>query len=373
MNSKERDGEDKDMRFRTIVVTKRRLTVFVLCTAAAAAAVFWAARADTAARLGEEIYSAMIDESIGKGGGAKAELERISKAAAGFDMNEPQTIVGNYMGSDAEDTAELPQDTPVPPAEEEVQIPAEGLPSKAEIDSAGDISLNNATDYSVNLGELCAEDLDFKIDMNEVSVLVMHTHTTECYDGDEMPGETERTTDESKNMIEVGNVICDTLEEYGIRTYHDTAFHDYPSYQGSYTRAMTTIEQDMSEYPGIRVVLDVHRDAFVYEDGTKLTVTYDGAEIPTSRVMIVSGTDSMGLYNPNWRENLKFAAKIQNAAELMYPGFMRPINLREERFNLHATEGSLILEVGSNGNTLEEAKNAGRNIAKAIAAVLVND
>lgn len=370
MNSKEKDGEDKNMRFRAIVVTRRRLAAFMLSAAAVSAAVFFAAKADI--RLKEAVHSAMIDEGIGEGGGVTAELKHMAEIVAGFDMREPQTIIGNYMGSDATDAAELPQDTPVPPAEE-VQIPAEGLPSKAEIDSAGDISLNNATDYSVNLGELCAEDLDFKIDMNEVSVLVMHTHTTECYDGDEMPGETERTTDESKNMIEVGNVICATLEEYGIKTYHDTAFHDYPSYQGSYTRAMTTIERDMGEYPKISVVLDVHRDAFVYEDGTKLTVSYDGAEKPTSRVMIVTGTDSMGLYNPNWRENLKFAAKIQNAAELMYPGFMRPINLREERFNLHATEGSLILEVGSNGNTLEEAKNAGRNIAKAIAAVLVND
>ena len=78
----------------------------------------------------------------------------------------------------------------------------------------------------------------------------------------------------------------------------------------------------------------------------------------------------MGLWHENWQENLKFAAKIQNAAEIMYPGVMRPINLRKERFNEHMTKGSLILEVGSNGNTLAQAKEGGKDVARAIAAVL---
>lgn len=165
-------------------------------------------------------------------------------------------------------------------------------------------------------------------------------------------------------------MICRVLEENGIKTVHDTTYHDYPSYQGSYTRALSTIETQLKNNPSIEIVLDVHRDAFIYSDGSKLAVTCEENGISTAQVMLVVGTNSMGLWHENWQENLKFAAKIQNAAEIMYPGVMRPINLRKERFNEHMTKGSLILEVGSNGNTLAQAKEGGKDVARAIAAVL---
>ena len=116
--------------------------------------------------------------------------------------------------------------------------------------------------------------------------------------------------------------------------------------------------------------MDIHRDGYVYADGTKLQKTTEINGEKTAQVMIVSGTDSMGLENPNWRENLKLGTKIQSAASIMYPTLMRPVNLRKERFNLHLTTGSLLIEVGANGNTLEEAIRGGHYFAKALAAVL---
>ena len=84
-----------------------------------------------------------------------------------------------------------------------------------------------------------------------------------------------------------------------------------------YKRQLTTIDENLKKYPSIKVVLDVHRDAFIYEDGSKLKVTCDQNGISTAKVMLVVGTDSMGLSHPNWRGNLNFAAKIQNVAEQM--------------------------------------------------------
>lgn len=373
MNSSNNECEDKNMKFHTVIITKNTLIVALISAIAVTFIGIFEAVSEIKTEYSPDAYKNIIDEGAGTDTKTVERGLEILKKIIGFDINEPQTIVKKFSGTDInineEEKKRRIEDMDI---YEEAEVGEPSFPSGEEINTAHDLSINNATEYDVDIEELCSEPLGFSIDDNGPQVLVMHTHTTECYNGDQMSGETERTTDAEKSVVAVGNVICNTLEEYGIKSYHDTTFHDYPSYQGSYTRALTTINTILEENPSIKVVLDVHRDAFVYSDGTKLTVSYEGAEYPTARVMLVSGTDSMGLYNPNWRENLKFAAKIQNAAQIMYPGFMRSINLRTERFNLHTTTGSLIIEVGSNGNTLEEAKNGARNVARAIAAVLAN-
>ncbi len=355
------------MKFRAVVVTKKRLVTALASAVIIAATGISGAKSDIKYPINGDMCYNMIDAGVGQG--RKINIRSGLKRLLGFDIYDPKTIIDKAMGNkrEREDHGEEEPDNAAETGGDSTE-----LPGKDMINSGVGLSINNATDYNVDPEALCGEELSFSVSGDDVSVLVMHTHTTECYDGDQMEGESERTTDPQKSVVAVGDVICDTLESYGIHCYHDTAVHDYPSYQGSYTRALRTVEKDMDTYRNVKVVLDVHRDAFVYSDGTKLRVVCEGAKSPTSQVMLVSGTDGMGLYDPDWRENLKFAAKIQSAANIMYPGLMRPINLRTERFNLHMTRGSLILEVGSNGNTLEEALNAGRNIAKAIAAVLVN-
>ncbi|MCD8390307.1 MAG: stage II sporulation protein P, partial [Firmicutes bacterium] len=378
------------MKFRAFVITKNSMIVGALCLAAVAAicAVF--------ARLPHYENGALNESMLKRGIADDEELNIADKIKSFLGISDPAAIAENEMGVRPE-TSEDAENETAPDAEndaaEEIDesldnesageetdaefaesAPSAAFPSKEEISAGGHLSMNNATDYDVDLEALCAAELGFSITDDGPQVLVVHTHTTECYDGDQMSGETERTTDESKNVVAVGEVICQTLEKYGIKTYHDRTYHDYPTYQGAYTRELTTVTSILEQYPSIKVVLDVHRDAFIYEDGSKLKVDRENAECPTAKVMIVAGTDSMGLYHPNWRENLKLAAKLQNAAEIMYPGLTRSIDLRQERFNMHMTTGSLLLEVGSNGNTLEEALNAGENIAEALAACrFVND
>lgn len=357
------------MKFKAVVVTRKKLIIAAISCAVIAATGVFEATTRVNVKLSDDTYSSIISSAVGEGA-RKPDFKEMLKVFLGFDIERPETIIDGYMGIDTDNENTADEEEP----QQEQKQAEPPFPSKEEIAAAaGELYMNNATEYNVDLKGLCAGDLGFKIEDNgKPQVLIMHTHTTECYSGDEMPGETERTTDTEKSVAAVGDVIASTLEEYGISTYHDTTFHDYPSYQGAYTRSLATVTELMKKYPSVKIVLDVHRDAFVYTDGTRLRVVDENADAPTAQVMLVSGTDSMGLDNPNWRENLKFAAKIQNAARIMYPGLMRSIDLRTERFNLHMTTGSLILEVGSNGNTLEEAKNAGRDIARVIAAVLAN-
>ena len=370
------------MAFKTICISGKKLKAVIFIPLAAiitTAAVTAALKAgETVAVFNDIGYTDILDESL-PSEESSFDIKKFIDKIIGFDAKEPQSIIENF--SPVFETNNTPQpisteapSTPAPtfsPTTAPISQSTPPFPSKAEISAGVGLELNNATAYSVNLKELCAKELDFNIVKNsEPQVLIMHTHTTECFNGDAMNGETERNADESKNMIAVGEVIAQTLENNGIHCVHDKTVHDYPSYQGAYTRALSTIDYNLKQYPQIKIVLDIHRDAFIYPDGSKLTVICNQNGVPTAKVMQVVGTDSLGLSHPNWRDNLTLAAKIQSAANIMYPQMMRPINLRRERFNMHMTKGSLLLEIGSNGNTIEEAKEGGKNIANVIAAVL---
>lgn len=376
------------MLFKTIRINKTKAAAFICAVAAAAAAAFiFAHRSktadvfnDTSGSAQSTEYEEILGEALphGDGGDIKSDIKSLIANVLGFDAEKPESVIAEFspvfdVSPSPAETAP-PEETPAPsedPAASAAPVMTAEFPSKAEINAGAGLQLNNATSYSVDLNQLCAEELDFSAEQNSSpQVLIVHTHTTECYDGDAMNGETERSTDETKNVIAVGNVIAETLEQNGIRCVHDKTVHDYPTYQSAYTRTLSTIDYNLKQYPDIKIVLDVHRDAYIYPDGSKLKVTCDTDGVSTAQVMLVLGTDSLGLSHPSWRKNLSLAAKLQSAANIMYPGMMRPINLRRERFNMHMTTGSMLLEIGSNGNTLDEAKAGGRNIANALSAVL---
>ncbi len=390
-------------KFRTFIITKQKIYIAGIAVAAAAALSVTAAivfsgdntdnnneqEAVAAYSSAEdEMYKTIIDDVLPEEDD-KTSLKDIIKKIIGFDTDKPDTILNSAssaIGEAAGSTDEpVDADTPdISPTETITESPNEQngqneqktaaaqLPSHEEITNSVGLEINNATNYNVDLDSMCAAELATKLTYDGPEVLIVHTHTTECFDGDAMSGESERTTNPDYNMCAVGDVIAQTLESHGIQTIHDTTIHDYPTYQSAYTRTLETINKNMEQYPSIKVVLDVHRDAYIYNDGSKLRVAANINGMETAQVMLVLGTDSMGLYHPYWRDNLTLACKIQNAAEIMYPGLMRPINLRRERFNMHVTRGSLLLEIGSNGNSLEEAKTAGGYIANAIAAALIN-
>ena len=164
--------------------------------------------------------------------------------------------------------------------------------------------------------------------------------------------------------------MAEVFESHGIKGYHDKTVHDYPSYNGAYQRAAQTISANLQKNKGINVVLDVHRDGITKADGTKVKLVADVNGEDTAQVMLVVGS-SQNLQHDNWQENFCFASHIQAKAIELFPSLMRPVDLRQERFNQQLTAGSLIVEVGTNGNTLDEAIRGGRDIAEAISQVLM--
>lgn len=222
--------------------------------------------------------------------------------------------------------------------------------------------------------ELLAE-LPFKVEKNsdEPQILIMHTHATESYQNyPELfydPEYSCRDTDVNKNMVSVGKIIADKLNELGYNTLHDATLHDYPSYNASYGRSKATVEKYLEQYPSIKVVLDVHRDAIERSDGTRIkpVVSINGKRY--AQVMIISGADNGYLNMPNYKKNLRFASHFQNAMETLYPGFTRPILFDYRNYNQQLTTGSLLIEVGGHANTLEEAQNSAALIAYSLADV----
>ena len=271
------------------------------------------------------------------------------------------TIIDGYTKLVSEHTP-----TPSPKASDKIEsilIPETPKTEERTITVVEEIK--NQTGKSPDINNLINQPLYFENDKCEPEVLIIHTHTTESY------FETDRNLDEKKNMISVGKVIKEKLEKAGVKAIHDATVHDYPSYNSSYTRSAATTKKHIQNNPNIKVVLDIHRDAVATDDGSKMSLVTNINGEKTAQLMFVVGTDAQ-LAHENWQENLKLALKLQHKANELYPTLMRPINLREQRFNQQLSNGSIIIEVGSNGNTLDEAKRGAELIADVIAKVLLN-
>ncbi len=196
-------------------------------------------------------------------------------------------------------------------------------------------------------------------DKSEPVVLIFHTHTTESYllsdNGVFYDGYETRSTDSSKNMVRVGDEICRVLEANGIGYIHDTQIYD-ESYEGAYSRSRVSVERYLEEYPSIQIVLDVHRDAIYYSDTerAKPTAEIDGRK--AAQIMIITGAEEGYISDfPDWEANLRFALCFQKTAEDKYPGLMKPLYFCQRKYNMDTAKCSLLLEMGTDANTLDEA------------------
>lgn len=225
---------------------------------------------------------------------------------------------------------------------------------------------------------LLAPDFGIVLDapQDEPQILIMHTHTTESYQPDESgfydPEYICRTTDSSKNMAAVGDAMARVFEERGIRTYHDTTVHDYPSYNGSYDRSRETVTAILEKYPSIKVVLDVHRDAIERESGEIIAPMVNIGGKSCAQVMIICGCDDGTMGMPNCMKNLRTASLFEQHMESRYKGLTRPVLYDYRKYNQDLTTGSLLIEVGGHGNSLEQAVYAGELSAEGIADALIS-
>ena len=242
---------------------------------------------------------------------------------------------------------------------------------------AGSIK-NNTRQTAADIAAEAAQPLPFAIEKDSAApqVLIMHTHATEDYRLSAglwfTPGDGARSTDRSINMCAVGRVMADTLNAAGICTLHDETLNDYPSYTGSYANSRAVVQRYLAQYPSIKVVLDVHRDAIETEGGSRMApvCTVDGRQ--AAQVMIICGCDNGGSVQlPDWRQNLRFAAAWERSMEGMYPGFTRPVLFSYRFYNQDLTTGSLLIEIGGHGNNLNEALYAGQLAANGLVQALL--
>lgn len=267
---------------------------------------------------------------------------------------------------------EVAQDSEVPLIIVENGVPARTLVPTSEKGYilAGDSYIDNRSDKVFD-----ASLFDGTFDAHlfgggEPEVLIVHTHGSEAYtmpEGREyVPSGDCRTTDENFSVVRVGEEIAYTLRNAGIQVLHATTLHDYPEYSGAYDRSLRTVEDYLERYPSIALVLDVHRDAVSDSNGTMYKVVSGVTGMNAAQMSFVIGTDGGGLTHPLWSENLKLAAAIQQTLCDTCPTLMRPITVRNSRYNQHTTTGSLLVEMGAAGNSLEEALLSARLLGRAI-------
>ena len=168
----------------------------------------------------------------------------------------------------------------------------------------------------------------------------------------------------------VGDAMAEALEARGYRVLHDKTLCDYPEYNGAYSRSREVIRKDLEEYPSICLVLDVHRDAVSDGSGGQLRMAAELDGQAVAQIMLVVGSDDGGLEHPDWEQNLSLAAALQGILAQESPGMARPLNLRSERFNQDLGPLGLLIEVGSSGNTLEEALRAADRLSQGLADLL---
>ena len=232
------------------------------------------------------------------------------------------------------------------------------------------------SNYNLDIKKLLNTSAKCKIKKNAgYQVLIVHTHTTESYAEKSQDWYSKkynpRTTDKSESVVAVADEIEKKLEAAGIRTLHITTYHDYPEYTGAYDRARKTIKAYLKKYPSIEMVIDVHRDSITREDGTKIKPTAKINGKKAAQVMIITGCDNEGKLDfGGWRDNSIIAVQLQKKMADKYAGLARPLYFAPFRYNMDLTPNSLLIEFGTDVNTLSEAKYSGQLVGNCLVDVL---
>ncbi len=273
------------------------------------------------------------------------------------ENNEPENLVKNENSSEDIILAEI-------------GLPTEVITPNAITESfnvqLGSVKIKNETEYIIS-----EDTYNSILNFENKNILIFQTHTCESYTPTELNSYVAsgnyRTIDLEKSVAQVGEELRIQLNEYGYSVYHDQTYHDYPSYTGSYTNSLQTVESILTTVSS-DIIFDIHRDAIGSITDYAPTVRIGNEE--AAQLMFVIGTNSGGLWHPNWETNLAFAVKIQEKANEMYPGLFKPILLTESRYNQHTGKYASIIEVGATGNTLEQAEVSMKYLAKVIDEVL---
>lgn len=273
---------------------------------------------------------------------------------------------GNEPGISSEDLEEQDRAKEEVPTEVKTEVLPSNVPAKYT-NTHNSVQIKNESKYTLTEDMLSTDG----VTVNNKNILIFHTHTCESY----TPTETSkynqtgnfRTTDLNFSVARVGTELQNQLKSYGYNVIHNTTYHDYPSYNGSYGNSLATVQNLLKTNKDFDVVIDVHRDAIA--DSTYAPTVKIGDEY-VAQLMFVIGTNGSGLEHDNWVQNLKFAIKVQEKANEMYPGLFKPMIVRNSRYNQNVSKAASIIEVGATGNTLEQSNTSMKYLAKVLSEVM---
>lgn len=237
------------------------------------------------------------------------------------------------------------------------------------------IYVKNTTETkALDIEQVLSEPLELSIDKSKPAVLIFHSHTSEGYELIERDwyaqDYTSRSNDENINIVRVGTEIADYLTSLGYTVIHDKTIHD-DSYNDSYPNSRETVARHLEEHPEIQIVLDIHRDSVTQTNGDKLKFINSIGGKKAAQLMIITGAEEGKVEDfPDWEYNLRFALSLQKKCTEMFPGLMRPVLFSQRKYNMDMTRFSLLIEMGSEANTLEEACYSGRMLAASLAALM---
>lgn len=279
---------------------------------------------------------------------------------------QKENTVATTNTQEEEKTENISKEQPLEKAETNVETEVQESDVKETYTSEyNGVKIKNETDY-----KLTKEILTPDIDINKENILIFHTHTCESYTESEKYKYKQtgnyRTTDKNYTVVNVGRELDRQLQGYGYKVIHDETYHDYPSYSGSYSNSYKTVTNLLEENKDTDIVIDLHRDAI--GDNTYAPTVKIGDEYAAQLMFVMGGNISKE--HPNWQQNLKFAVKIQEKANEMYPGLFKPIILRDASYNQQTAKAACIIEVGATGNTMEHALTSMKYLAKVISEAL---
>ena len=297
-------------------------------------------------------------------------IESPLKIALGIELEMMSSLSNeeeeNKNIADSNNTKEETKNEQEEPLEQaktglQTEVQSSNVPNKYTVQYNG-VKIKNETKY-----KLTKEILTPNINIKTENILIFHTHASESYTSSEKykykPTGNFRTTDKNYSVIRVGRELDKQLKSYGYKVTHNETLHDYPSYSGSYDNSLKTVSNILEKNKDTDIVIDIHRDAIA---DSKYAPTVKIGDDYAAQLMFVIGSDGGSTKHENWQENLKFAVKIQEKANELYPGLFKPIILRNSSYNQELAKAAVIIEVGATGNTLDQSITSMKYLAKVI-------
>lgn len=312
-----------------------------------------------------------------------AQLPPPLSPAAMFTLSQSPYLAAAATLSPAENTESstildnaAPSLSPAPQAQlEKLQFRDNGVPSQTVkitnpkgYTAVGNVYIKNSSSKTLDTAQLENCTLP-NANVDAPQVLIIHTHGSEAYTlpkGESYPSTGNyRTSDTSCSVVRVGDEIAAVLSSYGISVLHDRTLYDDPLYSDAYSRSAVGAAAYLEKYPSLYYIIDIHRDAVEDAKGNQYKLVAEEDET-VAQMSFVIGTN-----HDHWQENLSLAVAVAGNVQEDYPTVMRPIILRNSRYNQHLSAGSLLVEVGAAGNSLDEAIHAGRIFAASLAEVML--